>query len=104
METLPPHHALPLPLRRWAAPPPPPQWAVGQNLWTPEIAYPRGGGRAAPRSLNVSNGFRWGEGPQVGLGGWGQAGAATTPGSSMAISTLHPNLERGAWGLSLSAG
>lgn len=45
-----------------------------------------------PVSLNISNGFRWGKGPgQVGMGTGGPSG---TPGSSMALCTLHPNLER----------
>lgn len=45
-----------------------------------------------PVSLNISNGFRCGEGPgQVGMGTGGPSG---TPGSSMALCTLHSNLER----------
>lgn len=46
-------------------------WAVGQNLLTPEIEYPSGGTAGPhPISLNISNGFPWGEEPQA--GGWGQ--------------------------------
>lgn len=55
-----------------------------------------------PVSLNISNGFRWGKGPgQVGMGTGGPSG---TPGSSMALCTLHPNLEREAWRPSSSTG
>lgn len=49
----------------------PPPWVVGQNLWTPEIEYPNGGSRAAPRFPERLHGFQWGDGcpPWGGMGG-----------------------------------
>ena len=78
----------------WGAEGPLP-WAVGQSLWTPEIEYPNGAARPHPVSLNVSNGFRWGEGlPGRGMGRQ-EAAHAVTPSSPMALHTSSQPGERG---------
>lgn len=70
METLPPP-PLPRPALAAGELNVPPPWVVGQNLWTPEIEYPNGGSRAAPRFPERLHGFQWGDGcpPWGGMGG-----------------------------------
>lgn len=85
--------------RGWGSPP--------GGMDTPEIEYPSGGVRPGrtPFSLNISNGFQWGAGPQAGVGGCAEGGCGVGTlwfviyGSSYFI----PN-QRELWGAGPSTG